>query len=409
MMPSPQFLAPCTLDTFFNDHWGRERLLIARHLPGYFSGVLDMTELDRLVTSTRIPATNLNLARDNDPLPLTDYTHDGAYVDKARVLALHQEGATIILRSLDQWSPGLTRLRVAAEDVFGCEAQVNVYLTPPAEKSTPPHWDTHDLFVLQIAGTKVWRLFRGERTLPLGDERFRIGRDAVLGEAEEVVLEPGDTLYLPRGVIHEPVARSYSVHASLGIHSVRHFDVLEVALRMLATREGHALRESVPRWTLDAAVHVHPDQLADLLSPALLAEARGLVEARMRGRRAVDLEGRLTEIAGCSGTGAATRYARRAGVVLDVSRRAQGVSVSAGASRVDLPARLATAAASIAARPFSVDFTVTDLPGDQSTEDALALCVALREIGALRAVPEGALHAASPEPEPWDHRSRSLR
>jgi len=409
MMPSPHFLAPCPVETFFNDYWGRERLLIARGAPGYFGDVLDMTELDRMVTSTRIPATNLNLARDNDPLPLSTYTHDGTYVDKARVLALHRDGATIILRSLDQWSPSLTRLRVAAEEMFGCEAQVNVYLTPPAEKSTPPHWDTHDLFVLQIAGTKVWRLFKGERTLPLGDERFRIGRDAVLGDAEEVVLEAGDTLYLPRGVIHEPVARSYSVHASLGIHSVRYFDVLEVALRLLASREGHALRESVARWSSNATVPIHAGHVADLLSPDLLAEARDLVEAGIQGRRAMDLEGRLLEMTGCPTTDAGTRYVRRGGVPLDVSALGQGVCVSAGASRVDLPARFATAAASIAVRPFAGDFTARDLPGEQSAEDAQALCVALHAIGALRAIVPGPEGRRVDSPAPWDHRSPPSR
>jgi ribosomal protein L16 Arg81 hydroxylase len=244
---TPSFLAPFAPEAFFAEHWDQTPVLIARDDRDHFRDVVDLEELDRLVTSARIPVTNLNLARGDSPLPFASYSQ-GSLVDQARVLALHREGATIILRAVEQWSPALNRLRIAAEELFQLEAQINVYLTPASEKSTPPHWDTHDLVVLQIEGSKRWRLYEGRRTFPLSDEPFRIGEEAVSEDYREVVLHAGDTLYLPRGVIHEPVAEGYSAHVSIGVHTLRVYDLLEVALRMLAAREGSPLRRTLGDW-----------------------------------------------------------------------------------------------------------------------------------------------------------------
>src|SRR5262245_62100799 len=128
---TPFFLAPFPAGTFFSEYWGRSPLVIRRETPGYFCGTVDLSDLDRLVTSVRIPANNLNLAQGDTALPFSSYSIDNSFVDKSRVLTLHQQGATIILRSVEQWSPALNRVRIMAEEFFGVEAQVNVYLTPP--------------------------------------------------------------------------------------------------------------------------------------------------------------------------------------------------------------------------------------------------------------------------------------
>jgi ribosomal protein L16 Arg81 hydroxylase len=376
----PFFLAPVSADQFFAEYFGRKRLALHRGDPGFFRDTLGMAELDRLVASTRIPLANFNLAKDNNPLPFDQYASGGSYVDKARALDLHQAGATIILRSLEQWSPGLARLRVAAETAFRCEAQANVYLTPPSQKSTPPHWDTHDLFVLQIEGEKVWRIFQGERSLPLDDERFEVGHDVVSADYEEILLRPGDTLYLPRGVIHEPVAESYSVHVALGVHVVRWFDVVSLALRKLAEREGSLLREAVPGWRGDLDPVAARDMVEGLLDPALLAQASGVLRRRFQATRASDLEGRLLDIRHGPRLEPEARYARRGGLALKAATTGQGVRIAAGGREVSVGHGLGEAVEFILANQ---SFAVKELPGQASLEERAALCAALHEIGVL--------------------------
>lgn len=293
----PIFLAPFSTEKFKSQYFGRSMLVIHRKAPLHFSKYVSLAHIDELVTSVRIPATNLNLAQGNTPLPLDAYCVGGSYVDKRRVLALHHQGATIILRSVEQWSPELNRLRIAAETFFGFECQINVYITPASEKSTPPHWDTHDLIVMQIAGSKSWRLFEGQRTFPLADERFCVGKDFFSTNYEEVVLHPGDTLYLPRGVIHEPVAETYSVHISIGIHVLRWYDVLNLALQLLAEREGSPLRIAIPAASEPNAPCPAYDVLSSLTEPNTLAMAIDILRQNFEDRRAVDLQGAMLEFA----------------------------------------------------------------------------------------------------------------
>ena len=377
---TPKFLAPISVERFFADHWGRERLIIHRDQPDFFRDDVDLGELDRLVTSVRIPVTNFNLARGDTPLPFSDYCVGSSFVDKRRAIDLHQGGATVILRSIEQWSPGLNRLRIAAEEFFRCEAQINVYLTPPGEKSTPPHWDTHDLVILQVAGRKRWRIHAGARTLPLGDERFRVNEDFVSREREEIVLHAGDTLYLPRGVIHEPVAEDYSAHVSIGLHTFRWYDLMNVALRLLAEQEGSPLREAVPMGHASGR-RADAELIRGLLDPELLARASAVLEEGFRSSRAVDLEGRLLEIQRGPRLDADSRYVRRAGLAWAASATEGGLQLSVGERQVTVPPAFRAAVEYVLAHET---FSAAELPVPAVEGGGVALCVALQEIGAVQ-------------------------
>lgn len=302
-MPSidapPIFLAPFPIDRFLSRHYDQQRLHIHRDNSAHFADFVSLEDIDTLVTSVRIPLANLNLAQGDTPLRSDLYCLGGNYVDKARVLALHEQGATIILRAVEQWSPKLNQLRIVAERFFGCNCQINAYITPPGKKSTPPHWDTHDLVVMQIAGSKQWRVFAGKRSLPLPDERFGIGQDEVSDDYETIVLQAGDTLYLPRGVIHEPVALSYSVHLSIGIHVVRWHDVFELMLRLLAEQEGSLLRTGMS-FAAGSPTASPPlqDVCARLLQPDLLAQATDILRQRFVATRGTDLKGTMFDFDG---------------------------------------------------------------------------------------------------------------
>lgn len=291
----PIFLQPFSADLFQLNYIDKERLVIHRNDESHFRDIVDLAHIDEMITSVRIPATNLNLAQDDAPLPLDAYCIGGSYIDKTRLLLLHEKGATIILRAAEQWSAKLNRLRIMAEEFFGCECQINVYLTPPGQKSTPPHWDTHDLIIMQITGRKTWRLYKGERTCPLADERFRIGIDHVSTEYEEINLQAGDTMYLPRGLIHEPVARNYSVHVSIGIHTLRWHDLLSVALRFLADREGSPLRAGLFRTANQVHDKLLLAEISQLIDPTLHSKALDILRERFAGIRSIDLQGAMLQ------------------------------------------------------------------------------------------------------------------
>ena len=99
------------------------------------------------------------------------------------------------------WAP-LRQLCAALEDEFSHPVHANAYLTPGDSPGFTPHYDTHEVFVLQIAGTKRWRVFQPPQPLPHRSQPFTPIGYALPAPLLELELKPGDLLYLPRGYVH---------------------------------------------------------------------------------------------------------------------------------------------------------------------------------------------------------------
>ena len=117
--------------------------------------------------------------------------------------------------------------------------QVNAYYTPRAAQGLPVHHDTHDVFVLQTSGEKRWLVYPPAVELPLRTQRYR----AELGGPEkpllDVTVRPGDTLYLPRGWLHEALTSdSDSLHLTVGVNVHTWLDAFKAALDECADDGG---------------------------------------------------------------------------------------------------------------------------------------------------------------------------
>ena len=105
--------------------------------------------------------------------------------------------------------------------------QANAYVTPRGERGLGVHYDTHDVFVLQVAGHKRWTLYEPVFELPLPSQPWSAADGAAGDEQLSVDLSPGDCLYVPRGVPH--LAQSLegvSAHLTLGVLTVTWHDVV---------------------------------------------------------------------------------------------------------------------------------------------------------------------------------------
>ncbi len=128
--------------------------------------------------------------------------------------------------------------------------QVNAYLTPPQNTGFAPHYDTHDVFVLQFAGRKRWRIYEPVLQTPLRDQPWQERKSAVAARASETplidcVLDCGDTLYLPRGYIHAATSlNEISGHLTVGIHPLTRRLLADKILTTLS--DDVDLRRSLP-------------------------------------------------------------------------------------------------------------------------------------------------------------------
>jgi ribosomal protein L16 Arg81 hydroxylase len=82
-----------------------------------------------------------------------------------------------------------------------------------------PHYDTHEVFVLQIAGKKHWRVYEPPLELPHRKQPFNpIGYSLPAKPLLEIDLEPGDLLYLPRGHVHTTTTSNGNcAHITIGM------------------------------------------------------------------------------------------------------------------------------------------------------------------------------------------------
>jgi lysine-specific demethylase/histidyl-hydroxylase NO66 len=286
-------------ERFATEHWGRRALLSqAGDLPTGFDDLFSADAVDELITRRGVRTPFIRMAREGSVLPASAYTASGGFgaevadqVSSDQVLERFADGATIVLQGLHRLWPPIIEFTRALVDDLGHPVQVNAYVTPPASQGFDAHYDTHDVFVLQIAGEKHWRIHEPVHVDPLAsqpwsDHRAAVARAALEAPAIDAVLHPGDALYLPRGWIHAATAGdATSVHLTIGMSAYTRADVVSALIARIG--ESAALRASLPLG-IDFAD-------ADAFTPILRETVDALVE--------------LVEQADAAGT--AARLARR--------------------------------------------------------------------------------------------------
>lgn len=245
--------------TFADDYWGR-RALLSRGVSD-FSDLFSARAVDELISARGLRSPFLRVAKDGATLPTSSFTSPagvGATIadqlDDTRLWRQFHDGATLVLQALQRtWEP-IGAFSSALSEELGNPVQANAYITPPQNQGFDDHYDVHDVFVLQIEGTKRWVIHEPVFDSPLRDQpwtdrREAVSRAAATEPAIDAVLEPGDALYLPRGWLHAATAQGeVSIHLTLGIHNWTRYAAAEqlaqVALAHL--QDDPAMRASLP-------------------------------------------------------------------------------------------------------------------------------------------------------------------
>lgn len=246
-------------ERFARDVWGRAPLLTRR--AGGFTDLFSADAVDELISRRGLRTPFLRVAKDGSTFPDSTFTSPagvGATIadqlDDTALWRKFADGATLVLQALHRtWEP-VADFSAALSGELGHPVQANAYITPPQNRGFDDHYDVHDVFVLQIEGAKRWVLHEPVHPDPLRDQPWTDRRSAVAeaakGEAHlDVVLEPGDALYLPRGWLHAAQAQgAVSIHLTLGIHTwTRHGLAEQLAQEALALlAEDPEMRGSLP-------------------------------------------------------------------------------------------------------------------------------------------------------------------
>ncbi len=218
-MTVAEVLAPMTVDEFVGEYFEKKQRIIHRNDPGYYSRLLTLDDIDRHLNYGGRKFPDIAVANALEDIPSSAYAMSDDRIDRNRVYQLYNQGATIVMRKMHLFVPALAELVRSAEKQFACEFQCNVYMTPPnGKQGFKIHYDTHDVFALQVVGSKTWRLYGTPVELPLQGQSYD-GATMEPGErTQEFTLNAGDMYCLPRGLVHDCVTSDEpSVHITLGM------------------------------------------------------------------------------------------------------------------------------------------------------------------------------------------------
>ena len=261
-------LAPLNADRFLQQHWEREPLHIGRNDPAHFSSLLNLPQIEQLLSTQNLSFPAVQLTRSDQDIAPQDYCDDNQRIAPLRALAHYAQGATLIISHAQNLLAGLSQLCTDTEAVLQMPSQANVYLSPAGQQGFNPHYDTHDVFILQVSGSKTFNFYSGGAELPFTHQKHDPEQSGSGTKNSEIRLEPGDCLYIPRGFVHDAQAHddAPSLHITLGVFPVTVSELLQQTLQV-ASDQHPALRRAIDRnvWLGANAGETYGQQLRTLL------------------------------------------------------------------------------------------------------------------------------------------------
>jgi len=193
----------------------------------------------------------------------------------------------------------------AALDAFEQPVGLNVYLTgDQVEKAAPAHTDRQEVFVVQCAGAKRWRVFAPPHPPlePAADPFARGKGTDVLDERYlpcmlDVALGARDVLYVPAGFPHATAtANTSSLHLTFGLAPTSNFGLSLDSLR-IAARGRRTVYDPLddPEMLREVAVDTYRELDAPLPLGRFLKDEDDFREAcRRRLKEALAVDGPIS-------------------------------------------------------------------------------------------------------------------
>jgi ribosomal protein L16 Arg81 hydroxylase len=139
---------------------------------------------------------------------------------KAKFYEHLRNGATAVMNRLELSSLAAQRLCQCVGRFAGHPTISNAYLSFGGNGTFGKHWDTHDVFAIQLLGTKRWQVFAPTWSNPLSNQTSQKAGQPTTQPVLDCELSPGDVLYLPRGWWHQAIpGKGPSFHLSVGTYA----------------------------------------------------------------------------------------------------------------------------------------------------------------------------------------------
>jgi 50S ribosomal protein L16 3-hydroxylase len=215
-------LGELTPAQFLRDYWHKKPLLIRQALPGITpllsrDALFEMASRDD-VESRLITHVAGKWKMQNGPAAKLPSISTKDWTLLVQGVNLHHDAADMLLRKF-RFIPD-ARL----DDLMISFATDN--------GGVGPHFDSYDVFLLQVQGRRRWRFGAQQDLSLMADMPLKILRN--FQPQQEYVLEPGDMLYLPPNYAHDGVAIGECMTYSIGFRAPSYQELGEAFLQFMA-------------------------------------------------------------------------------------------------------------------------------------------------------------------------------
>ena len=370
---------PVDVAEFASRYWEKQPLHLQRDAPAFYQGLLTLDDIDSILSASSLHESEVQVVTSGRRGRLGDETLEALY-------AQYRQGATITVKFIHRrWAPLAQLCRALSADLTAV-VQVNGYLTPAGNQGFATHYDTHDVLIAQVHGSKHWRLYDSPRQLPETNEFWAAPPGGAGRPARELDLRPGDLLYLPRGTLHDATSNdAASLHLTIGVHPVTCASVLRQALDEVISADPR-YREALPMgFGSDAELERQgQDRLTELIAGLAGSMCPGpLIDAaarRVRSHSQPTLRGHLLDIEAIDSIDLDTPVWGRDGLVWAIREDDGAVSLEFHGKVIRMPARVGAELRFAAA---TAKFTGRELPGDLDEPGRIVLLSTLVREGFL--------------------------
>ena len=152
--------------------------------------------------------------------------------DPIKVENYIKKGASLVLNDLVYFSEEIEKLASDFQTITNGRCQANLYFSMQSHQAFAPHFDTHDVFALHCEGEKLWNIYENFEIDPINHPIFKQELNDKTENPgkiiDQVLLKPGDLLYLPRGQFHDALAsKNGAIHIAFGITYLKPIDLFQ--------------------------------------------------------------------------------------------------------------------------------------------------------------------------------------
>lgn len=338
----PWVIAPLSFEEFEMEYFEKKYFHVKRGNSSYYSQALSYDAIESYLynETLKFPSTRLTNARED--IASEKYVV-GEKVITSNLLKHFVEGSTIVLSGLHEHVAGLGELVSNLTKQFYQRFQTNIYITPKGSQGFKVHYDTHDVFVLQIHGRKTWKIYKDNPvSLPNKLMEFSPGKYPV-GEVEETIIaEAGDLIYIPRGVMHQAETNDeMSIHVTLGMLGYTWTDLLIESILEFSKMEG-SLRKFLPREMLRNGVNQNnlkyfEELFAVMSSRISLQESVNRFKREVSASQKINIKNLLTQGDSVSSINENSIFEIRQNVLFLIKKKGENVVMEWQGKEVEFP------------------------------------------------------------------------